>query len=80
MPEPPRIEVLIAGSFKMSLSGDPPLSFSTLFISHATKPVTVLAHRHHDIITRSDIEIIDPTRKRRVAPDLINDSDIEGPF
>ena len=50
--QPPKIEVLIAASSKMSLSGDAPL---TTLIFYATKPVRVPAHRHDDTITSSDI-------------------------
>ena len=78
--KPPRVEVCLAASSTMSLSGKPPFEFSTTFISHAAKPITVLAERDNVICINSDIEIVDSCTGTRVAPDLIDDGDIEGPW
>ena len=80
LPEPPRVEVCLAASSAMSLSGNPPFEFSTTFTSHAAKPVTVLAERNDVISMNSDIEIADKGTGKRVAPDMIDGGDIEGPW
>ena len=64
----------------LSLSGNVPFHFSTTFVSHAAKPITVLAERSRIIIANSDIEIVDAKTVKRVAPDLIDDGDMEGPW
>ena len=78
--KPPRVEVFLAASSTMSLSGNPPFEFSTSFVSHAAKPITVLAEREYAISMKGDIEIIDKGTRKRVAPDLIDGGDIEGPW
>ena len=77
LPQPPKIDVSLAAPPTLSLSGIPPFQFSVTFISHASKPITVLAERHHVQVFESDLEIIDETTNRRVAPDLI-DANIDG--
>ena len=78
--KPPRVEVILAASSTMSLSGNPSFEFCTTFISHATKPITVLAERDDVICMNGDIEIVDKSTGNRVAPDLIDGGDIEGPW
>lgn len=78
--KPPRVEVCLAASSTMSLSGNPPFEFSTTFMSHAPKPITVLAERDDGISMNNDIEIVDKGTGKRLAPDLIDGGDVEGPW
>ena len=78
-PKSPRVGVSLAASSILSLSGEPPFRFTTSFTSYAEKPITVLAQRETVVAINSDIEIIDSTTKKRVAPDLI-DVNIDGPW
>ena len=84
VPQAPKVDVsLAAPSTLFSHSGNPPFEFSITFISHAPRPITVLAERHRARNVDSDIEIVlDETssHKRRVAPDLIDDGNIDGPW
>ena len=80
VPQPPSIDVSLSASSTISLSGNPPLEYTTTFISHATKPITVLAERQRVKATESDVEILECSTGTRVAPDMIDDGDIEGPW
>lgn len=78
VPQPPKIEVSLSVPPTLSLSNNPPFEFSVSFTSYAAKPITVLAERHHARAFNSDIEIIDNNTRKRVAPDLIDDGNIDG--
>jgi len=80
LPQPPSVDVSLSAPSTLSLSGNPPFEFSVKFISHATKPITVLAERHRIKATESDFEILEDSISTRVAPDIIDDGDIEGPW
>lgn len=71
-PKPPQVDVSLAASTTLSLSGNPQLNFSTTFTSHASQPFTALAQRGDAIRMNSDIEIIDAKTQNRVAPDQID--------
>jgi len=79
-PLPPSVSVaLTAPSSTLSLSGNPPFKFTTNFTSHASNALTALAERTQAININNDIDIIDATSRRHVAPDRIC-IDQEGPF
>lgn len=84
LPQAPNVNVLLsAPSTSFSRSGNSPFEFSITFISHAPHPITVLAERHRARSVDSDIEIVldEASRpRRRVAPDLIDDGNIDGPW
>ena len=84
VPPAPIVEVsLAAPSTSFSRSGNPPFEFSIAFTSHASRPITVLAERHRARSVDNDIEIVlDGTTgdQRRVAPDLIDDGNIDRPW
>ena len=79
-PSPPKIDVSLVASTSLSLSSQPPFRFSTRFTSKAVQPITVLAQRQDAMATNSDIEIIDIESHKRVAPDLIDDGNNDGPW
>lgn len=80
LPQPPSVAVSLSAPSTLSLLGNPPFEFSVKFTSHATKPITVLAERHRVRATNSDFEILDDSTNTRVAPDIVDDGDIEGPW
>lgn len=85
LPQAPIVDIsLAAPSTSFSHSGNPPFEFFITFTSHASRPITVLAERHHVRSMNSDIEIVlDETassHQRRIAPDLIDDGNIDGPW
>lgn len=80
VPQPPSVDMSLSAPSTLSLSGIPPFEFSVKFVSHATKPITVLAERHRVKATESDFEILEDSTGTRVAPDIIDDGDIEGPW
>ena len=73
--EPPRVDVHLSAAPILSLSGNVPFNFSTTFVSHATRPITVLAERNDKIADNNDVEIVDAKSGIRVAPDLIDVND-----
>lgn len=66
------MDVSLAASTTLSLSGNRQFNFSTTFTSHASQPLTALALRGDAISFNSDIELLDATTRKRVAPDLID--------
>ncbi len=80
VPQPPGVDVSLSAPSTLSLSGSPPFEYTISFISHAAKPITVLAERHRIKTTESDVEVLEPSTNTRVAPDIIDDGDIEGPW
>lgn len=78
VPQPPKVDVSLYISRKFSLSNNPPFEFSICFISHASKPITVLAERHRIKAEDNDFEIINSDTGKRVAPEMIDCGDIGG--
>ena len=74
----PKISVSLSAPTSMSLSGNPKFDFTLAFTSHATRPITVLAERDLATIGNTDLEILEKTSEKRVAPDLIDTSNTEG--
>ena len=79
-PQPPRVSVSLTAPTVLSCSNNPPFTFSLTFTSHSPKSVTVLAERDRVKLSDSDIEILDAVTRKRVAPDLIDDGNIDGPW
>lgn len=73
--KPPQVDVSLTASSTLSLSSKPAFRFSTTFTSHASQPFTALAKRRDAISLNSDIEILDATTRKRVAPDIIDVND-----
>lgn len=84
VPQAPNVDIsLTAPSKTFSRSGNTLFEFSITFTSHAPHPITVLAERRRAILIDHDIEIVLDEisgHRRRVAPDLIDDGNIDGPW
>ena len=80
LPETPKVTVSLSAPSTLSLSNKPPFSFTLTFQTHSDKAITVLAERERVQGGNSDIEILDAGTRKRVAPDLIDDGNIDGPW
>ena len=78
--EAPKVSVSLSAPSIMSLSGKRRFEFSLTFISHATSPITVLAERDSAKAGNADMEILDSATKKRVAPDMIDAGNMDGPW
>lgn len=78
--ETPKVAVSLSAPSTLSLSNTPPFSFTLDFETHSDKPITVLAERERVQSGNSDIEILDAGTRTRVAPDLIDDGNMDGPW
>ena len=80
LPETPKVTVSLSAPSNFSLSNKPPFSFTLTFQTQSDKPITVLAERERIQNGNSDIEILDDGTRTRVAPDLIDDGNMDGPW
>ena len=80
LPKTPKVTVSLSAPSTFSLSNKPPFSFTLTFQTHSDKPITVLAERERVQSGNSDIEILDAGTRTRVAPDLIDDGNMDGPW
>ena len=80
LPETPKVTVSLSAPSAFSLSNKPPFSFNLTFKTHSDKPITVLAERERVQSANSDIEILDACTRTRVAPDLIDEGNMDGPW
>ena len=78
--EAPKVSVSLSTPSIMSLSGKVAFKFSLAFTSYATRPITVLAERGSAKAGHADMEILDSATKKRVAPDLIDAGNMNGPW
>lgn len=78
--EAPTVSVSISAPQTLSISGSPKYNYTLEFTSHAAKPITVLAERDSAKAGNSDMAILDATTGKRVAPDLIDDGNKDGPW
>ena len=80
MNKAPKIDVSLSALSTLSLSGNPPFEYSITFTSNATTPITVRSGHQGFESINTEIEILDITTKRRVAPDLVDVCDEDGPL
>ena len=78
--EAPKVSISLSAPSIMSLSGKQRFEFSLAFISHATSPITVLAERDRAKTGNTDMEILDSATRKRVAPDIIDAGNDDGPW
>ena len=80
MAQAPIVEVSLSASSTMSLSEKAKFDFSLAFISHAAESITVVAERDDAKIDNADMEILDSVTRQRVAPDLFDAGNCNGPW
>lgn len=76
----PEVSISLSAPSTMSLTSNPKFSFSLAFTSHARKPITVLAERDSTKAGNNDMEILDVVTRKRLAPDLIDNGNDDGPW
>lgn len=80
LPKTPKVTISLSAPSSLSLSNNPPFSFTLTLRNHPDKPISVLAERERVKSGNSDIEILDSGTRKRVAPDLIDDGNMGGPW
>jgi len=76
----PQVSISLLAPPTISLFSTPRFSFSLTFTSYATKPITVLAERPSTKAGNTDMEILEATTRKRLAPDLIDSGNKDGPW
>ncbi|KAL2044031.1 hypothetical protein N7G274_003552 [Stereocaulon virgatum] len=76
----PEVSVSLFAPSTMSLSSNPKYLFSLTFTSHAGTPITVLAERDSTKAGNTDMKILDGATRKRLAPDLIDSGNDDGPW
>ena len=72
MAQAPKVDVSLSAASTFSILGKPPFEYSITFTSRATKSITVRWERQRPTSINTEIEILDFTTRKRVAPNLID--------
>lgn len=76
----PEVSISLSASPTMSLSSSQKFPFSLAFTFHAQKPITVLAERDSAIAGNTHMEILEGVTRNRLAPDMIDTGNDDGPW